>query len=110
MSAPGRAELEARWLDLTRNVLPGLAAARGWPVRNDHCFQRILLDAVCGGRWYDHVPGRPAYRAIDEARLTGAIRLAEQVARDEADLPALNAQSLAWRGKVCVSRSERRDC
>jgi hypothetical protein len=92
-----RAALEARWLQLTREVLPRLADARGWPVRYNHCFQRILLDAACGGRWYDHVERRPAYRHLDDARLYGAVALAEAVARGEADLHALNAQSLRWR-------------
>jgi hypothetical protein len=95
-----RAALEARWLDLTRRILPGLAGARGWPVRSDHCFQRILLDAVCGGRWYDHVPERPAYRHLDDARLVEAVALAERVERAAVDLHALNAQSLRWRGKA----------
>lgn len=94
-----RSALEARWLHLTRGALPALAAERCWPVRLDHCFQRILLDAACGGRWLDHVAGRPAYKAIDDARLQQAVGLAEQVATGEADLHALNRQSLAWRGK-----------
>jgi hypothetical protein len=64
MSDPGRAALEAHWLHLIRHTLPGLAPARDWPVRYDHCFARILLDQVCGGRWYDHVPARPAYRHL----------------------------------------------
>jgi proline racemase len=92
-----RAALESRWLQLTREVLPGLADACGWPVRDDHCFQRILLDAACGGRWYDHVERRPAYRHLDEARLRDAVALGEAVERGAADLHALNAQSLRWR-------------
>ena len=95
-----RGELEARWLHLTRETLPGLAAERRWPVRFDHCFQRILLDAACGGRWMDHVAGRPAYRAIDDARLREAVRLAEAVEAGDADLHALNRSSLGWRGKL----------
>jgi len=95
-----RAVLEARWLELTRRTLPGLAAKRGFPVRHDHCFQRILLDAACEGAWYDHVTGRPAYRAIDTARLERATELAQAVVEGEADLAALNHQSLRWRGKL----------
>lgn len=95
-----RDELERRWLKLTRGVMPGLAAERGWPVRFDHCFQRILLDNACGGRWLDLVEGRPAYRAIDEGRLRAAVALAEAVVAGGADLHGLNAQSLAWRGKA----------
>lgn len=95
-----RAALEARWLELTREHLPRIAAERAWPVRHDHCFQRILLDAVCGGCWYDHVGARPAYRHLAERRLAEAIRLAEQLERGEADLHALNSRSLHWRGKA----------
>ena len=95
-----RAQLEARWIELTRRTLPSLAASRGFPVRHDHCFQRILLDAACQGPWYDHVVGRPAYRAIDAAALQRATELAEAVVAGEVDLTALNRQSLRWRGKL----------
>ncbi len=94
-----RTELEARWLALTRETLPALASSRDWPVARDHCFQRILLDTVHGGRWYDHITGRPAYRHMSPGHLADAIALGEAIARGEGDLQALNARSLAWRGK-----------
>jgi hypothetical protein len=94
-----RPTLEARWLRLTRETMPSLALARGWPVRADHCFQRILLDAACGGRWYDHIAGRPAYRHAPDAILARAVALGDAVVAGAADLHALNRQSLAWRGK-----------
>jgi hypothetical protein len=94
-----RAALEAEWLRLTRHTLPDLARTRAWPVRFDHCFQRILLDHAVGGRWYDHVAGRPAYRHLDDAALAAAVGLARAVAAGEADLALLNRRSLAWRGK-----------
>ena len=97
---PDRAALEAEWLRLTREVLPALAGPRGWPVRSDHCFQRILLDTACGGRWYDHVARRPAYRHAPEEMLARAVALAWAAEAGEADLPLLNRRSLAWRGKV----------
>jgi len=101
VSAPldGRAALEERWLMLTRETLPSLATSRCWPIRNDHCFQRVLLDAACGGRWYDHVAGRPAYRQASEAILTSAVALADDIVAGTADLAALNRQSLTYRGK-----------
>lgn len=103
-----RAALEARWLHLTRVLLPEAAAARpDWPVRLDHCFGRILLDNACGGRWYDHVPRRPAYRHCPEPMLARALDLAERVLAGEADLHRLNARSLAWRGKGSGSLSQR---
>ena len=96
---PARAALEADWLRLTREDLPALAATRDWPIRADHCFQRVLLDHAVGGRWYDWIERRPAYRHLDDARLAKAVALGRCVATGEADLPSLNRQSLAWRGK-----------
>lgn len=95
---PDRAELEARWLTLTRHILPTLAVERNWPVSADHCLQRILLDNACGGRWYDSIVGRPAYRHATDAQLKGAVALAEALVAG-ADLHALNNNSLRWRGK-----------
>jgi hypothetical protein len=99
-----RAKAEARWLRLTRETLPAMARHRRdgeqpWPVSADHCFMRIILDAVHGRRWDDAIKARPAYRHMDTTRLEAAIALAEQVVAGEADLWALNAQSLRWRGK-----------
>lgn len=80
---------------------------RGWPVRADHCFQRILLDQACGGCWYDHIAGRPAYAHADEAVLARAVTLAEGARDGTVDLPAMNRQSLAWRGKDQAIRRKR---
>ena len=92
-----RAALEAEWLTLTRETLPGLAGLRMWPVRADHCFQRILLDAAVGGVWYDAVPRRPAYRYMAVELLERAVALGQGAVDGTADLVALNRQSLAWR-------------
>ncbi|WP_315760672.1 GCN5-related N-acetyltransferase [Sphingomonas sp. Y38-1Y] len=92
-----RAALETRWLDLTRRVMPALAAERGWPVRADHCFQRILLDNAFGGVWYDHVAKRPAYAHADLVTLASAVRLGEAAIAGEVDLADLNRRSLRWR-------------
>jgi hypothetical protein len=99
---PDRARLEADWLTLTRQTLPTLAKARRWPVSADHCFMRILLDAVHKGRWDTVVQRRPAYKYMDLDRLLAAVALAKAVAEGREDLPALNAQSLAWRRKSAV--------
>jgi hypothetical protein len=95
----GRAALETRWLNLTRRILPALAADRGWPVRADHCFQRILLDNAFGGVWYEFVPRRPAYAHADKAALARAVALGEAAVAGDADLAELNRRSLVWRGK-----------
>lgn len=104
MSAPPPvpAERDARerhWLTLTRDVLPDMARSRDWPISADHCFQRVLLDHACGGRWYDHISGRPAYKHAPDAILDAAITLGQAVAAGMVDLTMLDAQSLRWRGK-----------
>lgn len=97
---PRRHDREQRWLTLTRVTLPALASERGWPVRADHCFQRILLDNACGGRWYNHIRGRPAYTHAPDAILDAATALGERAISGEDDLAALNRRSLGWRGKA----------
>ena len=94
--------VQTRWLALTKEQLPARARAERWPLRDDHCFQRVLLDAACGGRWYDHVSARPAYRHLDPERLGHAVALAERLAAEPDAvvlLRDLNEQSLRWRGK-----------
>jgi hypothetical protein len=92
-----REQLEADWLRLTRETLPALAAERGWPVRHDHCFQRILLDNAVGGVWYDHIPARPAYRHADANTLSRALALGLACVAGTQNLAELNARSLGWR-------------
>ncbi len=91
-----REQLAARWLDLTRRVLPGMAEAVGWPIRLDHCFMRVCLDHALGQPWHERVR-RPAIRHLSDEDLRRAITVAERVAADPALLPGLNAQSIAWR-------------
>ncbi|MGR3484722.1 MAG: hypothetical protein ACU0BF_05205 [Paracoccaceae bacterium] len=93
----GRAALEERWLELTRNELPGVAAERRWPVRFDHCFQRILLDHAAGGVWYDAITGRPAYAHAPRDLLARAVAAGEGALAGAESLSAMNDASLAWR-------------
>jgi hypothetical protein len=96
--------LVEQYRHLTRRVMPALAqtSKRHWPVRNDHCFARIVLDTICGGVWYDHI-ARPAYKHLSQAQATKAVQLCNQIIAEEADLNVLNQQSLAWRGKSTVT-------
>ncbi|MEW9921084.1 hypothetical protein AB2B41_15835 [Marimonas sp. MJW-29] len=80
-----------RYLTLTREVMPQMARAgtHRWPVRDDHCFQRIVLDAISGGVWYDHI-ARPAYKHLTPEQAARAVALCEAIIEGEADLDALN--------------------
>jgi len=93
-----RETLLERWFDLTRRAMPAAAGERRWPVRLDHCFQRILLDHAVCGPWRDHLAA-PAWRHASNEQLARAVALGEAALAGEADLAVLNARSLHWRGK-----------
>lgn len=97
---PRTADLVSRYMTLTKEVMPVLARTSHahWPVRNDHCFQRIVLDTVCGGTWYEHI-ARPAYKHMTREQAAHAVALCGEIMTGEADLARLNRQSLIWRGK-----------
>jgi hypothetical protein len=97
-SCPEIDQLRTRWLDLMRRALPEAALKRpDWPIRLDHCFGRVILDAVHGRPWREVLPA-PAWRNMDEPTLRRAVALAEAILDGSADLHVLNAASLRMRG------------
>ena len=60
----------------TMEVLPFLTRSDGrdWPVQEDHCFQHIILDTICGGVWCKHM-GRPAYKHLTKNQAEHAVEL-----------------------------------
>lgn len=76
-----------------------MAAEHGWPIRLDHCFMRVCLDAAFGRPWHEAVR-RPAIRHMTEAELARAVAEAERIAAAPSLLPAMNARSLRLRGKL----------
>lgn len=94
-----RDDLRKHWAHLIRHALPQAARGRpDWPIRLDHCFARVILDAVYERPWREAIPA-PAWRNMDDAALRRAVGLAEAILSGEADLHAMNARSLALRGK-----------
>ena len=94
-----RDALVSHWFELTRQRMPALAAERGWPVRFDHCFQRILLDNAMGAKWSDHIASA-AFKNAPVRVLEKAIDLGEACVAGRAELTALNRLPLEWRGKL----------
>ena len=92
--------LIATYIHLTKEVLPSMArnGQTDWPVSEDHCFQRIVLDHLCGGVWYEYL-GRPAYKHLTNDQAQRAVKLCEDIVDGHADLHKLNQQSLIWREK-----------
>ena len=88
------------YMHLTKEILPSIAQndRRDWPVSEDHCFQRIVLDHVSGGVWYEHLD-RPAYKHLTNDQAQRAVKICQDIADGRADLQQLNKQSLIWRGK-----------
>ena len=101
-----RLVLIQRYLNLTRTVMPALAQTRlnEWPVQNDHCFQRIVLDTVRAGVWYDRIL-RPAFKNLSLEQAGHAVLICENIIAGSVDLAGLNRQSLAWRGKLRAAES-----
>ena len=69
-------DLVSAYIYLTKEVLPLMARSdqTDWPVSEDHCFQRIVLDHLCGGVCYEHLD-RPAYKNLTNAEAKTAARL-----------------------------------
>lgn len=107
------AHLRPRWDTLYKQILPALARSkapsqRHWPVHLDHCFARIIFDAVIGNStqssdlmptpWTDRISA-PAVKNMHPQQLEECIKLGEAIAEGKADLMELDKQSLAVRGK-----------
>ena len=97
------AALLAEYRHLLRGELPRAAGEGRWTLRLDHCFARVILDALFGGCWYAHLErgrGRSAEGQLNAHQLRRAVVLARgMLTGGDAEVRRLNAQSLAWRGK-----------
>ena len=94
-------DLISDYIYLTKEVFPSIARSgeRHWPVREDHCFQRIVLDTICSGVWYEQLT-RPAYKHLTNDQALRAVKLCQDIVEERVDLKQLNQQSLIWRGKL----------
>jgi hypothetical protein len=92
-------QLRNQYLELTNQVLPKLAASRQFPVRYNHCFQRIILDNLFGCCWYEVLSRRrSAFKQLTEDQLEEAIALADRIITEpDSYLQRLNQNSLNWR-------------
>lgn len=96
--------LQQEWKQLMLQ-LPAAATARDpaqatWPVRLDHCFGRIILDAIVGidRPWREKLPS-PAIRHMSMEQLEACVALGREILSGKADLAELNQKSLVLRGK-----------
>ena len=91
--------LRAEYDRLVTRALPAAARCAGdWPIREDHCFARVVLDTVFADVWYDHVDGRPAVRHLPAADLRHAVAVADRMFREgRPTVTRLNERSLRRR-------------
>ncbi|MEQ3639720.1 MAG: hypothetical protein ABNH03_08175 [Alteromonas sp.] len=97
-----RAMAIASYLEFTKILLPTMAKSANklntWPIHNDHCFQRVVLDTICEAAWYDVIPS-PAYKNLSLEQARAAKALCEKIANNQVCLTTLNNKSKAWRNK-----------
>ena len=96
-----RYDLQDRYLDLTRVVLPSLGRTRNWVIDQDHCFMRVVLDHVFADCWYNHLDRKlRAYKQLNDSQLSLAVSIAERMSQaDPETIAAMNLKSLEWRNK-----------
>lgn len=96
-------ELQEKYLDLTNQVMPQLAREKEWPVRFNHCFQRIILDTLFQDCWYRHLnrtSSAPAYKQLSSHQLQQALVIAQDMIDSPEKVKELNHQSLKYRQKL----------
>lgn len=94
--------LRAEYKRKVTEELPERARRNGdWPIRSDHCFGRVVLDALFQDEWYDHVDGSPAYEQLSADELRDAIAIADRMIEEgNPAVTRLNRRSLRWRGEL----------
>ena len=105
-------ELQKRYLELVNKDLPERAkqynceansmagTAVRYPVYLNHCFGRVLLDALFNDCWYHHLDqSKTAYKQLSSAQLEQAINLGEAMLSSPSLVQSLNQKSLTYRGK-----------
>lgn len=90
--------LRERYWQATSEDLPEMAASRGWQIAETAAFQRIILDNVCKGVWYDKLQ-EPAIMHMSEAQLRKAVYLAEDFVTGSRPLETYDERSQQWRSK-----------
>ena len=105
------AALTAEYLRLTKEELPRRAVASKFPIRFDHCFQRVALDYAFQGCWYEHLDRKrgPAIKQIGTEALSRAVAACRRMEAEGVDaVRELDDMSLRWRNKQPKRKSTSR--
>ncbi len=87
--------LNQRYKQLLNEILP---ASFTKPVRYNHCFNRIVLDWLFQGVWYDHLNrSKTAISQLNIIQIHQMVKRMEQWLLDPDLLFEDNQKSLTWR-------------
>ena len=75
-----------------------------YPVEEDHCFARILLDCLFKDCWYNHLK-KPATKHLNLEQRGQLLALGEELLQNPSKSFEMQKNSLRWRGKIknCLS-------
>jgi hypothetical protein len=92
-------ELRSVYTEKVNSKLPEEAKKQGnWPVDEDHCFGRIVLDNLFEDVWYRHIEERPAYMNLSRQELKEAVGIADRMlSKGREEVEVLNQKSLSYR-------------
>ena len=94
----GSPALIERYKKLLNEVLP---SSFTYPVRHNHCFNRIVLDWLFDDVWYNHLDrSKTAISQLNNIQLQKTIDRMEQWLQQPEVLLEDNAKSLAYRNKT----------
>lgn len=104
--SPSSLPLLTQWTTLYSQTLPSLALSNSpaqprWSVHLDHCFARIIYDAVIGidVPWTSRLKS-PAIKYMSKEQLRDCIAMGEGIAEGRIDLKEWDERSLRLRGKL----------
>ncbi len=91
-------ELISIFKTLINDSLPGKYV---YPVKHNHCFNRIILDWLFNDCWYKHLDRRQtAISQLNESQLKAAIKRMNEWMADQQLLITDNENSLKYRNKL----------
>ena len=81
---------------LAEEVLPARAASGDYPVRFDHCFERIAYDVAVGAKWDTEVTP-PFHEHATREQIRRAVDVLREMARNPERAAEYNCRSLRYR-------------
>jgi hypothetical protein len=96
--------LIAQYKQLINHTLPGTYT---FPVRYNHCFNRVILDWVFSDCWYNHLDkNRIAFTQLSIPQLQSSIERMHLWLQDQQVLISDNNASLNYRKKIKSLKSK----